>query len=152
MTSYELGKKMYVDWNWKWTEVECSVLSLFSERRVPPQPPQGPDRLTVLRLQLRCRLPVPTGRSQDRPTDAWWPAHAQWPRHGPCRPGHRGHVSPRPALTNHTCPCKGVWTLLPCGVGWGWGGYFWSMSAKASSRLSNDSTPGKNNRTPKESF
>lgn len=79
------------------------VLFLCSEWRVSPQPAQGPRRLVVHRCQLWYWLPVPAGRSENRPADARRPAHAQRPRHGPCWPGHGGSVSPRPALTT------GVW-------------------------------------------
>lgn len=73
----------------------------LSHRGVSAEPLQRADQLSgrCWWCQLRRRLSVSSGRAEDRPAHPGRTAHAQWPRHGACRPRHRGHVQDGQAVT-----------------------------------------------------
>lgn len=71
-----------------------------SDRRVSSQLIKRTDQLFGRsgRCQLWYGFPVPSGWTQNWPFNLGWTAHAEWPRHGPHWPRHRGHVQDGPAV------------------------------------------------------
>lgn len=78
-----------------------SNVPYLSDRGVSAEPLQRADQLSGRRrrCQLRRRLAVSPGRAEDRSAHPGRTAHAQRPRHGAGRPGHRGHVQDGQAVT-----------------------------------------------------